>query len=66
MTSAQPTLERIRAATVESTHLSAITVIGSNGKLPRFHGDPDTVAFLRSSAKPFQALPWVEWGGAQH
>jgi L-asparaginase II len=30
------------------------------------HGDPYTVAFLRSSAKPFQALPFIERGGAEH
>jgi L-asparaginase II len=29
-------------------------------------GDPYTVAFLRSSAKPFQALPFVENGGVEH
>ena len=28
-------------------------------------GDPQTVAFLRSSAKPFQALPFVERGGVE-
>ncbi len=28
------------------------------------YGDPHTIAFLRSSAKPFQALPLIELGGA--
>jgi L-asparaginase II len=30
------------------------------------YGDPDTACFLRSSAKPFQALPLVEKGGHSH
>jgi L-asparaginase II len=30
------------------------------------YGDPQTVAFLRSSAKPFQGLPFVERGGVEH
>ena len=30
------------------------------------YGDPQMVAFLRSSAKPFQALPFVERGGVEH
>jgi L-asparaginase II len=29
-------------------------------------GNPDTVIYLRSSAKPFQALPFVERGGVEH
>jgi L-asparaginase II len=30
------------------------------------YGDPQTVAFLRSSAKPFQALPFVERSGVEY
>jgi L-asparaginase II len=41
-------------------------VVRSDGNLLHSYGDPYTVAFLRSSAKPFQALPFVEAGGAEN
>ena len=66
MTSAQPLLELIRGSIVEATHFGSIAVVDSTGKLIHKYGDPDTVAFLRSSAKPFQALPFVEQGGVEH
>ncbi len=66
MNSAQPILELIRGSIVEATHLGSIAVVDSTGKLLHSHGDPETVAFLRSSAKPFQALPFVEQGGVEH
>jgi len=40
--------------------------VDSNGKLISSYGDPKAVAFLRSSAKPFQALPFVERGGVEY
>jgi len=43
-----------------------IAVVDSHGKLLASYGDPQTVAFLRSSAKPFQVLPFVEHGGVEH
>jgi L-asparaginase II len=66
MTSIYPILELTRGSIVESTHLGSIAVVNSTGKLLHSYGDPDTVAFLRSSAKPFQALPFVEQGGVEH
>ena len=65
MNSAQPILELIRGSIVEATHLGSIAIVDSTGKLLHSHGDPETVAFLRSSAKPFQALPFVEQGGVK-
>lgn len=62
----QPILELTRGQVVESTHYGAIAVVDSHGKLLASYGDPRTVAFLRSSAKPFQALPFVERGGVEH
>lgn len=59
-------LELTRGDIVESIHLGAIAVVDSQGTLLHSHGDPNTVAFLRSSAKPFQALPFVERGGVEH
>jgi L-asparaginase II len=68
MTQFAPLLELTRGPlrVVESTHLGAIAVVDSQGTLLHSHGDPQTVAFLRSSAKPFQALPFVERGGVEH
>jgi L-asparaginase II len=62
----QPLFEVTRGQIIESTHYGSIAVVDSNGKLVAAQGDPKTVAFLRSSAKPFQALPFVERGGPEH
>ncbi len=58
-----PLFELTRGRIVESIHYGAIAVVDSHGKLLYSYGDPQTVAFLRSSAKPFQALPFFERGG---
>jgi L-asparaginase II len=62
----QPLFEITRGKIVESIHYGSIAVVDSNGKLLASYGDPHTVAFLRSSAKPFQAIPFVEYGGVEH
>lgn len=61
-----PLLELTRGAVVEALHRGSIAVVASDGVLLRSHGDPDAVAFLRSSAKPFQVLPFVESGGVEY
>ncbi|HVN15783.1 MAG TPA: asparaginase, partial [Anaerolineales bacterium] len=61
-----PLFELTRGQIVESIHYGAIAVVGANGKLLASYGDPQAVAFLRSSAKPFQVLPFVERGGVEH
>ena len=61
-----PLFETTRGDLVESVHYGSIAVVDSNGKLLASKGDPHAVAFLRSSAKPFQALPFVERGGVEH
>lgn len=63
---AQPLFEVTRGQIVESIHYGSIAVVDSNGKLLASYGDPQTVAFLRSSAKPFQVLPFVERGGVEY
>ena len=55
-----------RAGTIESIHYGAFAVVDSNGRLIASHGDPDSITYLRSSSKPFQALPLVESGGAAY
>ena len=62
---AQPLFEVTRGRIVESVHDGSIAVASSNGKLIASYGDPQMVAFLRSSAKPFQVLPFVERGGIE-
>ena len=62
---AEPLFEVTRGSIVESIHFGSIAVVDSNGKLIAAHGDPKAVAFLRSSAKPFQVLPFVEAGGVE-
>ncbi len=62
----EPVFEVTRGRIVESIHYGSIAIVDSNGKLIASYGDPQAVAFLRSSAKPFQALPFVERGGAEY
>jgi L-asparaginase II len=66
MMNVQPLFETTRGELVESVQYGSLAVVDSNGKLLASLGDPHTVAFLRSSAKPFQALPFVERGGVEH
>jgi len=63
---ALPIFEVTRGKIVESIHYGSIAIVDSNGKLIASYGDPQTVAFLRSSAKPFQVLPFVERGGVEY
>jgi L-asparaginase II len=67
MMSDRPTVlfQLTRGGVVESTHFGAIAVVDARGRLRFAAGDPQTVAFLRSSAKPFQALPFFELGGPE-
>ena len=62
----RPLLEVTRGDIVESVHYGSIAVVDSKGKLISSYGDPKMVAFLRSSAKPFQAIPFVERGGVEN
>jgi L-asparaginase II len=52
--------------TVESIHFGAAAVVDAHGNLLASYGDPQTVTFLRSSSKPFQAMPFFERGGKDH
>lgn len=61
----RPILEVTRGNTVETIHFGAIAVVDSAGNLIASYGDPSIATFLRSSAKPFQALPFIENDGQQ-
>ncbi|HKR64209.1 MAG TPA: asparaginase, partial [Thermoanaerobaculia bacterium] len=54
-----------RGAHVESVHRGSIAVVDSHGRLVAFIGDPATRTCLRSAAKPFQAIPLLEYGGLE-
>jgi L-asparaginase II len=61
----QPIFEVTRGRIVESIHFGAAAVVDSGGRLLAGLGDTKVITFLRSSAKPFQALPFIERGGDQ-
>jgi len=61
----QPIFEVTRGRIVESIHFGAAAVVDAGGRLLAWLGDPKAITFLRSSAKPFQALPFIELGGDQ-
>ncbi len=60
-----PVYELTRGNTVESIHYGAAAVVDVAGNLLAWYGDPDATTFLRSTAKPFQALPFFENNGPQ-
>jgi len=62
----KPVVEVTRGETVESVHFGAVAVVEATGRLLAGCGDPRSFAFLRSSSKPFQALPLIEMGGVEH
>jgi L-asparaginase II len=62
----QSVFELTRGNIVESTHFGAAAVVDSHGRLLAQLGDPQAVIFLRSTAKPFQALPFIERGGHEY
>jgi L-asparaginase II len=58
-----PAVEVTRGGIVESIHYGALAAVDASGRLLLRYGDIDRVVFLRSAAKPFQALPFIEAGG---
>jgi L-asparaginase II len=61
----QPIFELTRGNIVESIHFGAVAVVDSSGRLLAWYGDPKIVTYMRSSAKPLQALSFIEHGGDQ-
>ena len=53
-----------RGPLIESRHRGHLIAVDGNGATVASLGSPETVTFLRSSAKPFQALPVVVSGAA--
>jgi L-asparaginase II len=61
---AEPLVEVRRGSITESRHRGHIVVVDSDGTIVNYAGTPEYVTFLRSSGKPFQALPLLTSGAA--
>lgn len=61
----EPVAEVIRGTITESVHYGSIAVADAEGRLLYSVGDPYMITYLRSSAKPFQAVAVAESGAAK-
>ncbi|UCE67140.1 MAG: asparaginase [Candidatus Zixiibacteriota bacterium] len=61
----EPIAKVIRGEVTESVHFGSIAVADAGGRLLYGVGDPYMITYLRSSAKPFQAIAAVESGAAK-
>ena len=55
-------VEVTRGDLVECVHRGSVAVVDTSGALRAYAGDPELVTFMRSAAKPLQALLLVESG----
>lgn len=55
----------IRSGYVDLIHYGSVVVVDTDGKIAYSVGDPDRPAFLRSSAKPLQAIAVAESGALE-
>ena len=61
-----PLVEVTRGPLVESRHRGAIAVVDAAGELVAGLGDVEAAVYYRSAAKPFQTIPLVAAGVADH
>ncbi|HEX3280174.1 MAG TPA: asparaginase [Pyrinomonadaceae bacterium] len=61
---AEPLVEVTRGAITESRHRGHVVAVEPDGTIIAHLGAPETVTFLRSSAKPHQAIPLITSGAA--
>ncbi|HEX8746095.1 MAG TPA: asparaginase, partial [Pyrinomonadaceae bacterium] len=59
-----PLVEVRRGQIIESRHRGHIIAVDAEGSVVARLGHPQVVTYLRSSAKPFQAIPLVSTGAA--
>jgi L-asparaginase II len=64
--SPEPLVEITRGGITESRHRGHVVGVVPNGSIAAYIGTPETVTYLRSSAKPHQAIPLVASGAADH
>lgn len=62
----RPVYALSRGGLTESVHHGAFAVVSVSGELLASYGDPQLSTYLRSSAKPFQALPLILAGGIEY
>jgi L-asparaginase II len=62
---AEPLVEVRRGAITESRHRGHIAAVNGEGNVVSHFGVPETVTYLRSSAKPLQAIPVLASGAAE-
>ena len=60
-----PLVEVWRGPVVESRHRGHVAAVDGEGRLVASLGEPETVTYLRSSGKPFQAVPLLTSGAAE-
>lgn len=67
MPSAEPPLlaRVLRGGRTESAHRGSVAVVDEEGRLVASCGDPALSIYLRSAAKPFQAMPLLAAGGEE-
>lgn len=56
----------LRSSNAESMHFGAVAVVDVFGKLTHYVGNPSMPFMTRSSIKPFQLLPLIRTGAADH
>lgn len=61
----EPLVEVRRGETVESVHCGHLAIVDGDGELICSLGNPGIVTFMRSAAKPFQAMPFLMSGAAE-
>jgi len=61
---AEPLVEVTRGGITESRHRGHIVAVEPDGTIAAHLGAPETVTYLRSSAKPHQAIPLITSGAA--
>jgi len=59
-----PLVEVRRSSIVESRHRGHVAAVDGDGNVSASLGEPEAFTYLRSSAKPFQAVPLVTSGAA--
>jgi len=62
---AEPVVEVKRGSVTESRHRGHIVVVDPEGQIIASLGAPENVTYLRSSAKPFQAISLLTTGAAE-
>ncbi|MDQ2937178.1 MAG: asparaginase, partial [Acidobacteriota bacterium] len=64
--SPEPLVQVTRGGICESRHRGHIVAVEPDGRIVAHLGAPETVTYLRSSAKPHQAIPLITSGAADH